>query len=431
MVDKVDLTEPVAPVGGVDGESSDDRFDDHAEPADLFDDRFWRDPYPLYARLRRAAPVRPVVTPDGLRMWLVTRYEDARGLLSDPRLSKDLSTAGPLFRRHTAEGTVARYDNSAVSKHMLRVDPPDHTRLRKLVGKAFTPRRVERLRPRVEAVSAQLLDAVEGRGEVDLVGEYAFRIAITVICELLGLPGDDQEQFRVWTQDYNDTGHPERYTAASHAIAGYVTELIADKRRHPGDDLMSALIEASDAEDRLSSDELVATVFLLLSAGHETTVNLIANGMLALVDHPEQMSQLRGDPGLLPSAVEEFLRYDSPVNTSTYRYTTEPVTVGEVTVPEGEFVLVALASANRDPGRFTEPDRLDITRSAQGHVSFGHGIHYCLGAPLARQEAEVAFGDWLKRYGSIELAHPDEALTYRHSLLMRGPVALPLRVTPA
>ena len=397
-------------------------------PLEIFDEEFWRDPYPAYSRLRQDAPVQPVVTPDGMRVWLVTRYEDVRAALADPRLSKELTAAQHLYRRHTASGVTVRQVNGRVARHMLSTDPPDHTRLRKLVGKAFTAGRVEKLQPRVESVSQALLDALPARDEVDLIAGYAFPLAFTVICELLGLPQTDREQFRQWTQDYNSSGSPELVNAASDAIAAYVSELIAAERRRPGVGLLSGLIEVTDGGDRLSESELVSLVFLLLSAGHETTVNLIAGGMLALLNHPEQLALLRSDLSLLPTAVEELLRFDSPVNTATHRFTTQPVVIGGTEIPQDEFVLVCLASANRDRTRFDGPDRLDITRSAQGHVSFGHGIHYCLGAPLARQEGEVAFRHWLSRYPRIELARPGEPLEYRRSLLMRGLTSLTLRV---
>lgn len=395
---------------------------------EVFDEEFWRDPYPAYSRLRQEAPVRRVVTPDGLRVWLVTRYEDVRMVLADPRLSKELTAAQHLYVRHTAPGVTVRQVNATVARHMLSTDPPAHTRLRKLVGKTFTTRRVENLRPRVESISTSLLDALGGRDEVDLIGEYAFPLAFTVICELLGLPQADQEQFRQWTQDYNSSGSPELANSASEAIAAYVSDLIAAQRRLPSDGLLSGLVDATDTGDQLSESELVSLVFLLLSAGHETTVNLIAGGMLALLNHPEQLALLRSDPSLLPTAVEELLRFDSPVNTATHRFTTEPITIGGTTIPLGEFVVVCLASANRDQTRFNDPDRLDVTRSANGHLSFGHGIHYCLGAPLARQEGEVAFRHWLNRYPGIELARPGQPLEYRHSLLMRGPASLPIRI---
>ena len=398
----------------------------------LFNEDFWRDPYPTYRELREQAPVRPVVTPDGMRVWLVTRYADVRSGLNDPRLSKDLTTAQHLYERHTVVGGMAvRQVNASVAQHMLSTDPPAHTRLRTLVGKAFTARRIAALQPRIEHISASLLDGLDALGdaaEVDIVTDYAFPLAITVICELLGLPETDQDRFQRWTRDYNDSGAPEKVNAASHSIAAYISGLIDDKRQRPGDDLLSALIDATDAGDRLTADELVAMVFLLLSAGHETTVNLVSGGMLTLVRHPDRLALLRADATLLPAAIEELLRYDSPVNIATLRFTTAAIALGAAEIPEGEFVLFSLAAANRDPDRFESPDQFDAMRETNAHLSFGHGIHYCLGAPLARLEAETAFRHWFARYRTIELADPEEVLDYRHSLLMRGPISLRLRV---
>jgi cytochrome P450 len=396
--------------------------------SETFGPDFWQDPHPTYASLRQEAPVHPVVTPDGLRVWLVTRYEDVRAVLTDSRLAKDAAVVGHLFQRNTMPGRSPRSVDQRTTGHMLNSDPPAHTRLRTLVSKAFTPGRISGLRPRVEALSAALLDMLAGREEIDLVDDYAFPLAITVMCELLGLPEGDRESFRQWTQDYNSTGAPEGVTAAARSITAYISGLIEDKRRTLGDDLLSALIEARDVDDRLSGEELVAMVFLLLSAGHETTVNLIANGMRALLFHPDQLARLRSDPALLPAAVEEFLRYDCPVNLATYRFTTERVTIGGVEIPEKELVLAGVASANRDGGQFSMPDRLDVARTPNRHLAFGAGPHYCLGAPLARQEGEIAFRDLLRRYSRIEPAVPLEEIRYRQSLLMRGPESLPLRV---
>jgi cytochrome P450 len=396
-----------------------------SEPFSL---EFWQDPHPTYADLRQDAPVHPAVTPDGLRVWLVTRYADVRAVLTDSRLAKDAVVLGHLFQRNTVPGRSPRSVDQRTGGHMLNSDPPAHTRLRTLVSKAFTPGRISGLRPRVEAHSAALLETLAGQEEVDLVDDYAFPLSITVMCELLGFPEGDRESFRQWTQDYNSTGAPEVATEAARSITSYIGGLIGDKRRTLGDDLVSALIEARDVDDRLSDEELAAMVFLLLSAGHETTVNLIANGMRALLRYPEQLAKLRSDPTLLPAAVEEFLRYDCPVNLATYRFTTERVTIEGVEIPENELVLAGIASANRDGGRFSVPDRLDIARAPNHHLAFGAGAHYCLGAALARQEGQVAFRDLLRRYSRIELAVPLEEIRYRQSFVIRGPESLRLRV---
>jgi cytochrome P450 len=311
---------------------------------------------------------------------------------------------------------------------MLNSDPPDHTRLRRLVGKAFTPRRIEQLRPRVEEISDELLDTLAGRTEFDLIDSFAFPLPTTVICELLGIPPADRESFRVWSNTLVSTSGAQETREASTAMAAYLVTLMADKRTNPADDMLTALLHARDNEDKLTENELISMVFLLLVAGHETTVNLIGNGMLALLGNPDQLAALRADFSLLPRAVEEFLRYEGPVNLTTLRYTTGPVRIGNVTVPAGEFVLVALSSANRDPEQFDDADRLDVTRSPGGHLAFGHGIHFCLGAPLARLEGEVAFEQLLRRFPDLRLAVDPGQLRWRASTLMRGVEALPVTV---
>jgi len=319
---------------------------------------------------------------------------------------------------------------------MLNADPPAHTRLRKLVTKAFTARRIAGLRPRVEAITESLLDAVEaelgaggGAETIDLIESFAFPLPVTVICELLGVPARDQAQFRQWSNAIvASEGEPGGFRAAGEAMYYYFTELVAAKRAAPADDLVSALIEARDSEDSLDERELIAMLWLLLIAGHETTTNLIASGTLALLTSPAEADRLRADPSLLPAAVEELLRYVNPLNHATDRFTLEPVEIGGVTIPAREWVLCGTASANRDPARFGDPDRLDVGRDAGGHVAFGHGIHYCLGAPLARLEGEVAFGALLSRFPGLALAAGPSALRWRPSSLIHGLEALPVRL---
>jgi cytochrome P450 len=312
---------------------------------------------------------------------------------------------------------------------MLNLDPPDHERLRKLVNKAFTARRVEQLRPRITAITAGLLDDMSTRREVDLLASFAFPLPITVICELLGVPVADRDQFRAWSATIvADTIAPEVFQSHATAMTAYFRTLMAARRREPADDLLSALISARDEEDRLSENELLSMAFLLLVAGHETTVNLIGSGMLALLLHPGELARLRADPSLLGGAVEELLRYVSPVNNATFRFTGEPLELGGVPIGPGEVVLVSLSGANRDPSRYAGPEGLDIGRDGAGHLAFGHGIHYCLGAPLARVEAEIAFGGLLGRFGSMTLAVPPDALRWRPSSLIHGLESLPVRL---
>ncbi|MER6347322.1 cytochrome P450 family protein [Streptomyces sp. NPDC001595] len=385
---------------------------------------FTRDPYPVYARLRAQGPVHRIRMPEGgARAWLVVGYEAGRAALADSRLTKDWSRASP----ELPLGAVSS------GPHMLRSDPPDHTRLRKLVAREFTARRVEELAPRVQKTTDALLDRMLAApdGRADLVEALSFPLPISVICELLGVPDLDRESFRTWSNDALGATEPENRKAAAAAMARYMTELVEDKRQHPGDDLLSALMHGSaDDGDRLSREELIGMAWLLLVAGHETTVNLISNGVLALLTHPEQLAALRSDPSLIDNAVEEMLRYEGPVETPTYRFTVDPGTIGDTVVPGGgELVLVAMADANRDPARFPSPDRFDISRDARGHVAFGHGIHYCLGAPLARLEARIAVRTLLERCADLTLDIHPAAITWRPGMMIRGPRSLPVRFT--
>jgi cytochrome P450 len=394
---------------------------------------YFQNPLAYFGRMREEGPVTQVVLPHGERAWLVTRYAEVRAALADPRLHKQW--AGKL----TAPDWVPDEATGYLSVHMLNSDPPDHTRLRKLVTKAFTARRVAGLRPRVEAITASLLDAIAARaaeltttgGEdtVDLIEAFAFPLPVTVICELLGVPARDQAQFRRWSNAVvASEGEPGSFRAAAEAMYYYFTELIAAKRASPADDMVSALIAARDSGDSLDERELIAMLWLLLIAGHETTTNLIATGTLALLSNPAQLERLRSDPELLPGAVEELLRYANPLNHATDRFTLEPVEIGGVTIPAREWVLCVTSSANRDPGRFDDPDRLDVGRDAGGHVAFGHGIHYCLGAPLARLEGEIAFGALLSRFPGLSLAADPSSLRWRASSLIHGLEVLPVRV---
>jgi cytochrome P450 len=388
---------------------------------------FIQDPHTAMELIRAEGPVRQTIMPRGLRVWLVTGYSDARALLADARLSKDHRGAQPVFDRQVnATGGVSGAFAQTLAAHMLNSDPPDHTRLRKLVNKAFTARTISRLRPRIEQITTGLLDDMSGT--VDLLESLAFPLPMTVICELLGIPDDDKEDFHSWSGTLVSASPTEEIERASSEMSRYLLTLVEKKRRAPTEDLLSDLVYASDEGDQLSEVELVSMIFLLLVAGHETTVNLIGNGVLALLRHPDQLAALRADPSLVPNAVEEFLRYEGPVNIATLRFTAEPVRIGEVEIPAGEFVMISLLAANRDSDRFDEPDRFDVTRSAGGHLAFGHGIHYCVGAPLARLEAEIAVGRLLERFGDLRLAAEPETLRWRDSTLMRGLETLPVRV---
>jgi len=396
---------------------------------DLLDPAFKADPYPTYAELRSTAPVHRVSLPDGRGVWLVTRYDDVLAVLKDECFVKDWRDV--LTPEQLAQIPPIPPVMEPLSKNMLDTDPPDHERLRSLVSKAFTPRLVERMRSRVQAIADALLDAVQDRGEMDLIDDYAFPLPITVIAELLGVPAEDRNNFREWSDaavSGNTTQEHIEKVLIPHmtAFTDYLLALFEEKRSNPKDDLISALVQAEEAGDKLSEDELLGMVFLLLVAGHETTVNLIGNGVLALLQHPDQLQKLREDPSLIKPAVEELLRYDGPVETPTERFAREDVSIGGTVIPRGEMVLVVLAAANRDPERFADPDALDITRTDNRHLAFGKGIHHCLGAPLARMEGQIAISTLLKRMPNIRLKGSPESLTWRPGLVLRGLRGLPL-----
>ncbi|SFS33623.1 cytochrome P450 family protein [Saccharopolyspora flava] len=404
----------------------------HTDPIP-FDAAFAQDLHARYAELREAGPVHRLVNESGLPVWVVTRYDEARALLADPRLGKDAQTIFRLVMDRFAPGAErpeaddGRFAGAGFDLHMLNMDPPDHTRLRKLVVKAFTARRIEDLRPRIEEITEELLSAMAHQDEVDFLDAFAFPLPIRVICELLGVDESRRDDFRRWTNRLLDDIDTEASVRAAGEMAQYLTELLATKRAHPGDDLLTALIEVSEDEDRLSEAELISMVFLLLVAGHETTVNLIGNGVLALLTHPEQFARLRADPDLVDAAVEEMLRFDGPLMHSTFRFTTEPITIGGTDIPAGEFVWASLAAADHDSRRFPDGDAFDITRDTRGHLAFGHGIHFCLGAPLARMEAQVALRGLLAHFPGLELATAPEDLTRRNSSLIHGLRSLPVR----
>jgi cytochrome P450 len=401
------------------------------EPVQL-DEAFFHDPHAVYARLRGDRPVFRAVTPLGLPVWVVTGYDGAKGALNDPRLSKDYRRFGDILERHFPDpATRVRFADS-LSVHMLTTDPPDHTRLRKLVNPAFTGRAIAALRPRIEQIATGLVDAMAdgvaaGEHTVDLLDAFAFPLPMTVICEILGVRDDDRDQFRVWSNTVLSFAPAAERIPAAAAMTEYLTRLVSDRRSAPGDDMLSAIVQATEDADRLSEVEAVSMAFLLLVAGHETTVNLIGNGMLALLTHPRQLAELRENPDLARAAVEEFLRFDGPLNTATFRHTIEPVTIAGTEIPAGEVVLVALAGANRDPEHYSGADDLDLHREP-AHLAFGYGIHHCLGAPLARLEGDIAFRTLVGRFPEMTLAVDPAELTWRPSALIHGLDRLPVRL---
>jgi cytochrome P450 len=400
------------------------------EALPLFDRAFIDDPYPAYAWLRQQSPVHKTRLPNGVEAYLVTQYEDAKAVLADPRLSKNAAVSYPGWQ--PGRTGIPGEHRSGIASHLLNLDPPDHTRLRRLVSKAFTPRRVADFEPRVAEIADRLLDAF-GAEPVDLVRAYAFPLPVIVICEMLGVPVEDQPIFHEWAVGMIDRSGPRGGVGRSvKRVRGYLKDLIHKKRLALSedlatDDLLSALVRASDQGEHLSEDEAAAMAFILLFAGFETTVNLIGNGTLALLRHPDQLAKLKADPALLESAVEELLRYDGPVEFGTWRFTTEPITIGRVDIAAGEPVLAVLAAADRDPARFSDPDVLDLARDEGGNLALGHGIHFCLGAPLARLEGRIAFSRLFTRFPDLALAVPPESLRWHSGLIMRGLHELPLR----
>jgi hypothetical protein len=378
-------------------------------------------PYAVYDRLRDTAPVHRVAGTDGNPAWLVTRYEDVREALANPLLSMD--------KKHALPGSYQGLSlPPALDANLLNMEAPDHTRIRRLVVRAFTARRIEQLRTPVRETADRLLDALGRHGSADLIAAYAAPLPITVICDLLGIPGEHRRDFRAWT-DVLVAPDPARPGAAKEAVAamlGFLTQLLADKRKKPADDLLSDLIAVRDEGDRLSEDELMSLAFLILFAGYENTVQLIGNAILGLLTHPDQLAALRANPERFPNAVEEFARHEGPALLAIRRFPVEDVTIGAVTVPAGETVLLSLAAANRDPARFPDPERLDLGRDASGHLALGRGIHYCVGAPLARLETEIAVSALLERLPDLALDTDPAELRWRPSLRARGLLALPV-----
>jgi cytochrome P450 len=392
-----------------------------------------QDPYPFYKMLRNTNPVFrvPVGDADSPGLWILTRHRDVQAVLKDARFSVDRRRAAIVEQFKDRLPIAAALGEEGGLRSMLLMDPPDHTRVRGLVSKAFTPRRVAELRPRIEAIVTTLLDSIEGGGAFDLIDKIAAPLPAIVIAELLGVPAEDHRQFKEWSSalvsaigSANPLDARAQFEGALGQLLDYLRGIIAERRKAPQDDLISAMLEAQEERDALSDAELLATSNLLLIAGHETTTNLIGNGTLALLRNPEQFARLQGDRSLMRSAIDELLRYDSPVQ-ATARVALEPVALDGATLPTGAMAMTGIGAANRDPEEFDDPDRLDLGRTNNHHLSFGFGAHFCLGAPLARLEAEVAFDALLDRFPKLELA--SETLTYRPSPVLRGLMALPVR----
>ncbi|WP_405136109.1 cytochrome P450 [Nocardia sp. NBC_01388] len=396
--------------------------------SELLDAWFFADPHRFYRRWREQGPVRRVDFGDGLDRWLILGYDEGRAALADPRLCKDISRFDTVLARKRP-GARRNPRPDTVLRHMLNADPPDHTRLRKAVGKAFTPRRVAQLQPIIEQTANELLDEMAGHDQVDLLGAFAVPLPVTVISHLLDVSIQDRDTFRAWSRTL--VGTPDRGSDPARAyseISEFLRNMLRDKRAYPGDDLLSTLITDDDAQ--LSEPEIVGMALLLLVAGHETTVNLIGNGTLALLHNHSWLERLRADPELIPGAIEEFLRFNGPVDMATPRFTVEPITVGDTVIPAGEIVYIGLAAGNRDPRHYPDPDDLDPTADRAGHLAFGHGIHFCVGAPLARLEGRIAFTTLLQRFPHLSLAVEDSRLRWYANPVIHGLTALPVRLQP-
>jgi cytochrome P450 len=377
-----------------------------------------------FASLAADGPVHRLELPRIGTAWLVTGFAESKQALTDPRIKKRGAANGPYAHRLPPEVTRGIHTN------LLSLNSPDHTRLRRLVSATFTRRRVDDMAPFVRTVTAEMLDAVDGPGKVDLLPDFAYPIPIRTISALLGISVGAEADFRRWTvpltaPEFTDY---ETYLSAAAALLDLLRQLIAEKRDRPGDDLFSALIQARDGDDRLSEDELTSMAYMLVIAGHETTVNLIANAVLALLTHPEQLALLRARPDLIETTIEEALRFDGPVHSTVPALAAEPVEIGGVTIPPGEPILVALLAAGRDPARHAEPDRFDLSRTSTSHLAFGYGIHHCVGAPLARLEARTAVQALIERFPAMSLAVPADDLIRTRALVMNSLNALPVHL---
>jgi cytochrome P450 PksS len=383
-------------------------------------------PQAVYEKIRQEEPVYRAIGPvTGNTFWFFTRYDDCVAVLKDQRFGKE-------FRKRLPPEIVKQYGDEplefqVINRNMLFVDPPDHTRLRALVHKAFTPRMVDNLTPRIQQIANQLLDQMEGQREADLIASFGFPLPITVIAELLGVPLADRDKFRAWTKAIVIGSDFEAGSVAALEFTMYMHQLIEERQANPQDDLISALGAVEEEGERLDRTELLGMIFLLLVAGHETTVNLVGNGTLALLQHPDQLEKLKANPSLIKSAVEEMLRFNGPVETTTTRWAFEDVEVGGKVIRMGDIVLPALLAANRDPAYFPNPNQFDITREPNRHIAFGNGIHYCLGAPLARLEGAIAINTLLRRLPSLELAVNPEQLEWNDNILLHGMKALPVK----
>jgi cytochrome P450 len=399
---------------------------------DLYSSDFRETTHETYARMRRDDPVHRQPGLDGeTPIWFVTRYEDVVAvLLDDTRFVVDPALALTAEELESRQAELGSLGDERVSENLLTKDGDDHRRLRRLVTKAFTPRMVEQLRPRIQEIADDLLDATASRASMDLVDDYAFPLPITVIAELLGIPSEDRDRFRRWSNTFVlpalTPELQEQFRVHTDEFVAYLDELFAARRAAPQDDLLSALVQAEEAGDHLSQNELYSMAVLLIVAGHETTVSLITNAALALLTHPQELGRLRSDPALLDSAVDELLRFDSPVERGITRWAATDVELGGKTISRGDLVIPVVGSANRDAERFPNADVLDLGREDVKHVGFGRGSHYCLGAPLAKVEAEIALRTLFTRLPTLRLAIAEDDLYWRPIPIFRALASLPV-----
>jgi cytochrome P450 PksS len=396
-------------------------------PVDVTDATFKANPFPFYAQLRAEAPVFPVMLPTKQRAWLITRYDDVLNVLKDERFAKDRRNAMTLEQLKKSPWVPSVF--KPLERNMLDLDSPDHTRLRALVHKAFTPRLIEQMRDQIQDLANDLLDTVEPKGSMDLIANFALPLPLTMIGRILGVPAEDNHKFHRWCKTLISAGTNRNLFVLIPNIMAfmrYLKKLIKERRANPKEDLITALVQAKDGSDQLSEDEILAMIILLLIAGHETTVNLIGSGSLALLEHPDQLAQLRSEPALIKTAIEELVRFVCPVEMATERYAREDSTIAETIIPRGELVMAVIGSANRDANYFDNPDALDITRKNNKHLSFGLGAHYCLGAPLARLEGQIAISTLIQRMPNLQLSIPPDQLRWRGTFVLRGLEALPV-----
>lgn len=396
----------------------------------IFDPGFKADPQPVYTKLREDGPLSAIRLPTGAEAWLVTEYRTARELLNDPRLSKDSVHAGPSW--HQAHPTYKDGTSKPVFRSLITIDPPDHTRLRSMVAREFTARRIEKLRPQIEAMATELVDAMAERGgTVDLIADFALPLPLRVICALIGVPAQDYAKFGRWSALLTTADKDEQalIPVAAAELHDYLLALMDVKRHQPDESLFSALVATHD-DGQMSEDELAALGFMLLVAGHETTVHLIGNGVLLLLDQPETWRRLCHEPSIAGNVVEELLRIGSPVDVATPRFAKEQVHVGDTVIEPGDVVLVCLSAANQDGGHFSAADRIDVDRDVSAHLAFGHGIHYCVGAPLARAEGDIALRLLSERFPDLRPAVAPDELRWRPGLVMRGLHEFPVVLQP-